>query len=146
MGLTLPRVLFRSWRRLDDRAVSLAFPASAIGSHMWQGHLVSFSPHRQADTGLSGLRRISAEGCFSTPVMDLLLLRNCAGGMTSLAPAQRISPISLPPTPTPQVIPVPLSCCTTDDIKDAFITQAQEQQIELLEIPEHADIKQVKQQ
>ncbi|KAK2098816.1 hypothetical protein P7K49_024267 [Saguinus oedipus] len=44
-----------------------------------------------------------------------------------------------------QVIPVPVSCCATDDIKDAFITQAQEQQIELLEIPEHSDIKQVKQ-
>nr|XP_055208717.1 CWF19-like protein 1 isoform X5 [Gorilla gorilla gorilla] len=43
-----------------------------------------------------------------------------------------------------QVIPVPVSCSTTDDIKDAFITQAQEQQIELLEIPEHSDIKQVK--
>ncbi|KAK2499118.1 hypothetical protein MC885_019995, partial [Smutsia gigantea] len=42
-----------------------------------------------------------------------------------------------------QVIPVPLNCCTTDDIKDAFITQAQEQHIELLEIPEHSDIKQV---
>ncbi|KAK7810934.1 hypothetical protein U0070_013588 [Myodes glareolus] len=45
-----------------------------------------------------------------------------------------------------QVIPVPLSSCVTDDIKDAFITQAQEQQIELLEIPEHSDIKQVKQE
>lgn len=45
-----------------------------------------------------------------------------------------------------QVIPVPLSCCATDDIKEAFITQAQEQQIELLEIPEHSDIKQVKQE
>lgn len=44
-----------------------------------------------------------------------------------------------------QVIPVPLSCCVTDDIKDAFITQAQEQQIELLEIPEHSDIKQIAQ-
>ncbi|XP_029328388.1 CWF19-like protein 1 isoform X3 [Mus caroli] len=44
-----------------------------------------------------------------------------------------------------QVIPVPLSCCATDDIKDAFITQAQEQQIELLEIPEHSDIKQIAQ-
>lgn len=41
---------------------------------------------------------------------------------------------------------MPLSCCVTDDIKDAFITQAQEQQIELLEIPEHSDIKQVKQE
>lgn len=48
--------------------------------------------------------------------------------------------------PPPQVIPVPLSRCATDDIKDAFITQAQEQQIELLEIPEHSDIKQVKQE
>ncbi|XP_040110149.1 CWF19-like protein 1 isoform X1 [Oryx dammah] len=44
-----------------------------------------------------------------------------------------------------QVIPVPLSSCATDDIKDAFITQAQEQQIELLEIPEHSDIKQIAQ-
>ncbi|KAB1271702.1 CWF19-like protein 1 [Camelus dromedarius] len=44
-----------------------------------------------------------------------------------------------------QVVPVPLSRCTTDDIKDAFITQAQEQQIELLEIPEHSDIKQIAQ-
>nr|XP_054292876.1 CWF19-like protein 1 isoform X3 [Pongo pygmaeus] len=44
-----------------------------------------------------------------------------------------------------QVIPVPVSCCATDDIKDAFITQAQEQQIELLEIPEHSDIKQIAQ-
>ncbi|KAM4839590.1 CWF19-like protein 1 isoform X2 [Urocitellus parryii] len=44
-----------------------------------------------------------------------------------------------------QVIPVPLSCCATDDIKDAFITQAQEQQLELLEIPEHSDIKQIAQ-
>ncbi|XP_063483997.1 CWF19-like protein 1 isoform X5 [Symphalangus syndactylus] len=43
------------------------------------------------------------------------------------------------------VIPVPVSCCATDDIKDAFITQAQEQQIELLEIPEHSDIKQIAQ-
>lgn len=41
---------------------------------------------------------------------------------------------------------MPLSSCVTDDIKDAFITQAQEQQIELLEIPEHSDIKQVKQE
>lgn len=47
-----------------------------------------------------------------------------------------------PPHST-QVIPVPLSCCVTGEIKDAFITQAQEQQIELLEIPGHSDIKQV---
>ncbi|XP_044518811.1 CWF19-like protein 1 isoform X1 [Gracilinanus agilis] len=44
-----------------------------------------------------------------------------------------------------QVVPVPLSCCTTEDIKEAFITQAQEQQIELLEIPEHSDIQQIAQ-
>ncbi|XP_069084546.1 CWF19-like protein 1 isoform X2 [Pleurodeles waltl] len=42
-----------------------------------------------------------------------------------------------------QVVPVPLDCCTTEDIKEAFILQAQEQQIELLEIPEHSDIKQI---
>ncbi|KAM8786881.1 uncharacterized protein C2orf78-like [Rhynchonycteris naso] len=35
--------------------------------------------------------------------------------------------------------------CTTDDIKDAFIAQTQEQQIELLEILEHSDIKQITQ-
>ncbi|XP_074869582.1 CWF19-like protein 1 isoform X2 [Carettochelys insculpta] len=44
-----------------------------------------------------------------------------------------------------QVIPVPLSCCATEDIKDSFILQAQEQHIELLEIPEHTDIKQIAQ-
>uniref|UniRef100_U3KEF0 CWF19 like cell cycle control factor 1 n=1 Tax=Ficedula albicollis TaxID=59894 RepID=U3KEF0_FICAL len=44
-----------------------------------------------------------------------------------------------------QVIPVPLDLCTSEDIKEAFITQAQEQQIELLEIPEHSDIAQVAQ-
>lgn len=42
-----------------------------------------------------------------------------------------------------QVIPVPLDLCTSEDIKEAFIAQAQEQQIELLEIPEHSDIAQV---
>ncbi|XP_078530118.1 CWF19-like protein 1 isoform X1 [Lissotriton helveticus] len=42
-----------------------------------------------------------------------------------------------------QVVPVPLNCCATEDIKEAFILQAQEQQIELLEIPEHSDIKQI---
>ncbi|KAI6066613.1 CWF19-like protein 1 [Aix galericulata] len=41
-----------------------------------------------------------------------------------------------------QVIPVPLDC-TSEDIKECFITQAQEQQIDLLEIPEHSDITQV---
>ncbi|NWW74357.1 C19L1 protein, partial [Climacteris rufus] len=44
-----------------------------------------------------------------------------------------------------QVIPVPLDLCTSEDIKESFITQAQEQQIELLEIPEHSDITQVAQ-
>ncbi|XP_075615173.1 CWF19-like protein 1 isoform X1 [Balearica regulorum gibbericeps] len=44
-----------------------------------------------------------------------------------------------------QVIPVPLDHCTTKDIKESFISQAQEQQIELLEIPEHSDITQVAQ-
>ncbi|XP_077692478.1 CWF19-like protein 1 isoform X4 [Eretmochelys imbricata] len=44
-----------------------------------------------------------------------------------------------------QVIPVPLSCCATEDIKESFILQAQEQEIELLEIPEHSDIKQIAQ-
>ena len=43
----------------------------------------------------------------------------------------------------PQVIPVPLDHCTSEDIKESFIAQAQEQQIELLEIPEHSDITQV---
>lgn len=40
------------------------------------------------------------------------------------------------------MIPVPLDY-TSEDIKECFITQAQEQQIELLEIPEHSDITQV---
>ncbi|NXG17895.1 C19L1 protein, partial [Grallaria varia] len=44
-----------------------------------------------------------------------------------------------------QVIPVPLDLCTSEDIKESFITQAQEQQIDLLEIPEHSDITQVAQ-
>ncbi|XP_072001486.1 CWF19-like protein 1 [Engystomops pustulosus] len=42
-----------------------------------------------------------------------------------------------------QVVPLPLSCCTTEDIKESFIVQAQEQNIELLEIPEHTDLKQI---
>ncbi|XP_074965641.1 CWF19-like protein 1 isoform X2 [Phalacrocorax aristotelis] len=44
-----------------------------------------------------------------------------------------------------QVIPIPLDHCTSEDIKESFIAQAQEQQIELLEIPEHSDITQVAQ-
>ncbi|XP_061857810.1 CWF19-like protein 1 isoform X1 [Colius striatus] len=42
-----------------------------------------------------------------------------------------------------QVIPVPLDRCTSEDIKESFIAQALEQQIELLEIPEHSNITQV---
>ncbi|CAL1568360.1 unnamed protein product [Knipowitschia caucasica] len=42
-----------------------------------------------------------------------------------------------------QVVPVPLSCCTTEDIKEAFVVQAQEQKMELMEIPEHTDLKQI---
>ncbi|KAM4747935.1 CWF19-like protein 1 [Rhinophrynus dorsalis] len=42
-----------------------------------------------------------------------------------------------------QVVPLPLHCCTTEDIKETFIVQAQEQNIELLEIPQHSDIKQI---
>ncbi|XP_058482037.1 CWF19-like protein 1 [Solea solea] len=42
-----------------------------------------------------------------------------------------------------QVVPVPLSRCTTDDIKEAFMVQAEEQQMELMEIPEHTDLKQI---
>ncbi|XP_019367728.1 PREDICTED: CWF19-like protein 1 isoform X2 [Gavialis gangeticus] len=44
-----------------------------------------------------------------------------------------------------QVIPVSLTCCASEDIKESFIVQAQEQQIELLELPEHSDIKQIAQ-
>ena len=42
-----------------------------------------------------------------------------------------------------QVVPVPLDRCTTDDIKEAFTVQAQEQQMELMEIPQHTELKQV---
>ncbi|XP_053234340.1 CWF19-like protein 1 isoform X3 [Podarcis raffonei] len=42
-----------------------------------------------------------------------------------------------------QVVPVPLNCCTTEDLKEAFIVQAEEQRIELLEIPEHSALKQI---
>ncbi|XP_049616384.1 CWF19-like protein 1 [Syngnathus scovelli] len=42
-----------------------------------------------------------------------------------------------------QVVPVPLERCTTDDIKEAFVLQAQEQQMELMEIPQHSDLKQI---
>uniref|UniRef100_A0A672QEU3 CWF19-like protein 1 n=1 Tax=Sinocyclocheilus grahami TaxID=75366 RepID=A0A672QEU3_SINGR len=42
-----------------------------------------------------------------------------------------------------QVVPVPMEKCSTDDIKEAFMTQAEEQQIELMEIPAHTDLKQI---
>ncbi|CAI5636579.1 unnamed protein product [Oreochromis niloticus] len=41
-----------------------------------------------------------------------------------------------------QVVPVPLNRCATEDIKEAFMVQAQEQQMEM-EIPEHTDLKQI---
>ncbi|XP_028663995.1 CWF19-like protein 1 isoform X1 [Erpetoichthys calabaricus] len=44
-----------------------------------------------------------------------------------------------------QAVPVPLTKCTTEDIKEAFIVQAEEKQIELLQIPEHTDLKQIAQ-
>lgn len=40
-------------------------------------------------------------------------------------------------------MPVPLNRCATEDIKEAFMVQAQEQQMEMMEIPEHTDLKQV---
>ncbi|XP_048124203.1 CWF19-like protein 1 isoform X2 [Alosa alosa] len=42
-----------------------------------------------------------------------------------------------------QAVPVPLDKCATEDLKEAFMVQAQEQQIELMEIPEHTDLKQI---
>ncbi|XP_053093100.1 CWF19-like protein 1 isoform X1 [Pangasianodon hypophthalmus] len=42
-----------------------------------------------------------------------------------------------------QLVPVPMETCTTEDIKEAFMVQAQEQQMELMEIPEHTDLKQI---
>ncbi|KAM6987046.1 CWF19-like protein 1 [Aplochiton taeniatus] len=42
-----------------------------------------------------------------------------------------------------QMVPVPMDKCTTEDIKEAFTVQAQEQQMELMEIPEHTDLKQI---
>lgn len=54
-----------------------------------------------------------------------------------------VSPL-LPNTHThTQAVPVPQDKCATDDLKEAFMVQAQEQQIELMEIPEHTDLKQV---
>ncbi|XP_068163064.1 CWF19-like protein 1 [Antennarius striatus] len=42
-----------------------------------------------------------------------------------------------------QVVPVPMDRCATADIKEAFMVQAQEQQMELMEVPEHTDLKQI---
>ncbi|XP_077401061.1 CWF19-like protein 1 [Vanacampus margaritifer] len=42
-----------------------------------------------------------------------------------------------------QVVPLPLDRCATADIKEAFVVQAQEQQMELMEIPQHSDLKQI---
>ncbi|XP_019753225.1 CWF19-like protein 1 [Hippocampus comes] len=42
-----------------------------------------------------------------------------------------------------QVVPLPLDRCATDDIKEAFVVQAQDQQMELMEIPQHSDLKQI---
>lgn len=42
-----------------------------------------------------------------------------------------------------QVVPVPVDRCSSEDIKEAFVVQAQEQQMELMEIPEHTDLKQI---
>lgn len=42
-----------------------------------------------------------------------------------------------------QAVPVPLEKCATADLKEAFMVQGQEQQIELMEIPEHTDLKQI---
>ncbi|XP_061663070.1 CWF19-like protein 1 isoform X2 [Syngnathoides biaculeatus] len=40
-----------------------------------------------------------------------------------------------------QVVPVPLDRC--EDLKEVFVVQAQEQQMELAEIPQHSDLKQI---
>ncbi|XP_056603558.1 CWF19-like protein 1 isoform X2 [Triplophysa dalaica] len=42
-----------------------------------------------------------------------------------------------------QVVPVPMDKCSTEDIKEAFMTQAEEQKMELMEIPPHTDLKQI---
>ncbi|XP_028304423.1 CWF19-like protein 1 [Gouania willdenowi] len=42
-----------------------------------------------------------------------------------------------------QVVPVPSQRCCTEDLKEAFMVQAEEQQIELMEIPQHTDLKQI---
>ncbi|XP_012992778.2 CWF19-like protein 1 isoform X1 [Esox lucius] len=42
-----------------------------------------------------------------------------------------------------QVVPVPENKCTSEDIKEAFMVHAQEQNMELMEIPQHTDLKQI---
>ena len=56
------------------------------GSHV-AGYVISRCPYRQADIDLSGLRKMSAEGCSSIPVMDLKEKKknkNHNAGMNSL--------------------------------------------------------------
>ncbi|XP_061524294.1 CWF19-like protein 1 isoform X3 [Phycodurus eques] len=42
-----------------------------------------------------------------------------------------------------QVVPVPPDRCPGAGLKEAFVAQAQEQQMELVEIPQHSDLKQI---
>ncbi|XP_077565675.1 CWF19-like protein 1 [Stigmatopora nigra] len=42
-----------------------------------------------------------------------------------------------------QVVPLPLKSCASDDIKEAFVQQAQKRKMELAEIPPHSDLKQL---
>lgn len=77
---------------------------------------------------------MSAEGVPPPPVMDLLHLRDCTGGTTSLGPAQRIS--LSPPTPHPPPPHAGSFLCHSAaaplmTVKTPSSLQAQEQQIEL---------------
>ncbi|XP_067110297.1 CWF19-like protein 1 [Osmerus mordax] len=42
-----------------------------------------------------------------------------------------------------QVVPVPVDKCSSEEIKEAFMVHAEEQHIEMMEIPEHTDLKQI---
>ncbi|XP_045569393.1 CWF19-like protein 1 [Salmo salar] len=42
-----------------------------------------------------------------------------------------------------QAVPVPEDKCTTEDIKEAFMLQAQDQNMQLMEIPEYTDLEQI---
>ncbi|KAJ7345364.1 hypothetical protein JRQ81_001314 [Phrynocephalus forsythii] len=42
-----------------------------------------------------------------------------------------------------QVVPVPQDGCVTEDIKEAFLVQAEKHHLELLEIPKHSTLKQI---